>query len=69
MVGARIGANSIVANHSLARAGQEFPPNSGIACSPARLIRECDCSEPNMMNAQMYQATARYEPKGHARSP
>jgi carbonic anhydrase/acetyltransferase-like protein (isoleucine patch superfamily) len=67
MDGARIGANSIVAEHSLVRAGQEFPPNSVIAGSPARLIRERDCSEPNLMNARMYQAIARGYAEGRDR--
>lgn len=58
MDGASIGSNSIVAEHSLVRAGQEFPENSIIAGSPARLIREHDCSEPNLMNARMCQAIA-----------
>jgi carbonic anhydrase/acetyltransferase-like protein (isoleucine patch superfamily) len=67
MDGAVIGDNSIVAEHSLVRAGQEFPPNSVIAGSPARLIRERDCSEGNVMNARMYQAIARGYSEGRQR--
>ena len=67
MDGATIGANSIVAEHSLVRAGQEFPPNSVIAGSPARLVRERDCSEANLMNARMYQAIARGYAEGRDR--
>jgi carbonic anhydrase/acetyltransferase-like protein (isoleucine patch superfamily) len=67
MDGAVIGANSIVAENSLVRAGQEFPPNSVIAGSPARLIRERDCSEANLMNARMYQAIARGYAEGRDR--
>ncbi len=67
MDGAVIGASSIVAENSLVRAGQEFPPNSVIAGSPARLIRERDCSEANLMNARMYQAIARGYAEGRDR--
>jgi carbonic anhydrase/acetyltransferase-like protein (isoleucine patch superfamily) len=67
MDGARIGANSIVAEHSLVRSGQEFPENSVIAGSPARLIKERDCSEGNVMNARMYQAFATAYAEGRDR--
>ena len=67
MDGARIGANSIVAEHSLVRAGQLFPPNSVIAGNPARLIRERDCSEANLENARIYQAIARGYAEGRDR--
>ena len=58
MDGAKIGANSIVGEHSLVRPGQEFPENSVIAGSPARLIKERDCSDGNLMNARMYELIA-----------
>lgn len=59
MDGAKISDSSIVTKHSLVRAGQEFPANSIIAGSPARLIKERDCSEANLMNARMYELIAR----------
>lgn len=67
MDGAKIGANSIVAEHSLGRAGQEFPENSVIAGSPARLIKELDCSGANQMNARIYEAIARGYAEGRDR--
>ncbi len=67
MDGAKIGANSIVAEHSLVRAGQEFPENSVIAGSPARLIKELDCSGANQMNARIYEAIARGYAEGRDR--
>ena len=56
MDGAKIGANSIVGEHSLVRPGQVFPENSVIAGSPARLIKERDCSAGNLNNARVYEA-------------
>jgi carbonic anhydrase/acetyltransferase-like protein (isoleucine patch superfamily) len=67
MDGARIGANSIVAEHSLVRPGQEFPANSVIAGSPARLIKERDCTEGNLMNARMYERIAQGYMQGRDR--
>ena len=67
MDGAKIGDNSIVAEHSLVRAGQEFPANSIIAGSPAKLIKERDCSEGNLMNARMYELIARAYAEGRDR--
>ncbi len=67
MDGAKIGANSIVAEHSLVRPGQQFPENSVIAGSPARLIKERDCSDANLMNARMYQQFARGYAEGRER--
>jgi carbonic anhydrase/acetyltransferase-like protein (isoleucine patch superfamily) len=67
MNGAKIGANSIVAEHSLVRPGQVFPENSVIAGSPARLIRERDCSEGNLMNARTYEAIAKAYGEGRDR--
>ncbi|MFN8958862.1 gamma carbonic anhydrase family protein [Aquidulcibacter paucihalophilus] len=67
MDGAKIGANSIVAEHSLVRSGQEFPPNSVIAGSPARLIKERDCSDANLMNARIYEQIARGYANGEDR--
>lgn len=67
MDGAKIGANSIVAEHSLVRQGQEFPENSVIAGVPARLIKTRDCSEANLMNAQIYETIARGYAEGRDR--
>jgi carbonic anhydrase/acetyltransferase-like protein (isoleucine patch superfamily) len=67
MDGAKIGVNSIVAEHSLVRSGQEFPENSVIAGSPARLIKERDCSEGKLMNARMNEAIARGYAEGRDR--
>lgn len=67
MDGARIGANSIVGEHTLVRPGQVFPENSVIAGSPARLIKERDCSAANLMNARMYQIIARGYAEGRDR--
>jgi carbonic anhydrase/acetyltransferase-like protein (isoleucine patch superfamily) len=67
MDGAKIGANSIVGEHSLVRPGQEFPENSVIAGSPARLIKERDCSDGNLMNARMYELIAQGYARGRDR--
>ena len=67
MDGAKIGANSIVGEHSLVRPGQVFPPNSIIAGSPAKLIKERDCSEANLLNARMYELIARGYAEGRDR--
>lgn len=67
MDGVKIGVNSIVAEHSLVRSSQEFPENSVIAGSPARLIKERDCSQGNLMNARMYETIARAYADGRDR--
>jgi carbonic anhydrase/acetyltransferase-like protein (isoleucine patch superfamily) len=67
MDGAKIGANSIVAEHSLVRQGQEFPENSVIAGVPARLIKTRDCSEANLMNARIYETIAHGYAEGRDR--
>ena len=40
--GARIGANSLVGANALVTEGKEFPPNSLIVGSPAKVVRELD---------------------------
>jgi carbonic anhydrase/acetyltransferase-like protein (isoleucine patch superfamily) len=67
MDGAKIGANSIVAEHSLVRTGQIFPENSIIAGSPAKLIKMRDCSEGNLMNSGMYEVIAKGYAQGRDR--
>jgi len=54
MDGAVIGSNSIIAGHSIVTEGTRFPENSVIAGSPARLIRQQDNSETNLLNARFY---------------
>ncbi len=58
MDGAVIGANSIVAGHSIVTEGSIFPPNSIIAGSPAKRIKERDCSAGNRRNALFYHLNA-----------
>ena len=52
--GAKIGANSIVAGHAIVTEGSEFPANSIIAGAPAKLVKERDCGEANLLNARFY---------------
>ena len=59
MDGAKIGANSIVAGHAIVMENAIFPENSIIAGVPARLIKERDNSEDNLMNAKFYCQNAR----------
>ena len=54
MDGAVIGANSIVAGQSIVREGSEFPENSIIAGTPARVIAQRDNTAANQMNAEFY---------------
>lgn len=59
MDGARIGANSIVAGHTIVMQKQVFPENSIIAGVPAKLIATRDSAEANLRNARFYEAIAR----------
>ena len=67
MDGARIGANSIVAGHSIVMQNQVFPPNSVIGGVPARLITTRDCGEANRRNAVFYETIARGYTRGEER--
>jgi carbonic anhydrase/acetyltransferase-like protein (isoleucine patch superfamily) len=67
MDGARIGANSIVAGHTIVMQNQVFPPDSVIAGVPARLIATRDNGEANRRNALFYLAIARALVRGEER--
>ena len=67
MDGARIGANSIVAGHTIVMQNQAFPPDSVIAGVPARLIATRDNGEANRRNALFYLAIAGALARGEER--
>ncbi len=54
MDGAKIGANSIVAGHTIVTENAQFPENSVIAGVPARLVKTRDNTQANLMNARFY---------------
>jgi len=58
MDGARIGANSIVAGHTIVREGVEYPENSVIAGVPSKLVATRDNAAANLVNARFYHQNA-----------
>ncbi len=58
MDGVRIGANSIVAGHSIVGEGQVFPENSIIAGVPGKQVATRDNSAANLLNARFYEQIA-----------
>jgi len=58
MDGAKVGANSIVAGHTIISENKEFPPNSVIAGVPGKVVATRDCGGANRLNAQFYSACA-----------
>ena len=59
MDGAVIGNNCIVAGHSIVTEGSNFPDNSIIAGSPAKLLKTRDNSVANKTNADFYVLNAK----------
>ncbi len=55
MDGASIGANSIIAGHTMVDKGAEFPKNAVIAGVPAKQIGERDNSKITLLNAKIYE--------------
>ena len=68
MDGAVVGENSIVGEHALVRAGFVVPPNSIVAGTPARVIRERDNREANRKNALLYHENALAYARGEHRA-
>jgi carbonic anhydrase/acetyltransferase-like protein (isoleucine patch superfamily) len=64
MDGVRVGANSIVAGHSILTEGSEFPEDSVIAGVPAKLVGTRDNSKANLFNSVFYQLSAANYAKG-----
>ena len=58
MDGVRIGANSIVAGHTIVTEGQVFPENSVIAGVPGKRVATRDNSAANLMNSRFYEQIA-----------
>lgn len=58
MDGVKLGANSIVAGHSILRENSEFPENSIVAGVPAKLVGTRDSGEANLFNAAFYHRNA-----------
>ena len=54
-----IGNNCIVAGHSIVTEGSDFPDNSIIAGSPAKLLKTRDSSVANKTNADFYVLNAK----------
>ncbi|MCX7202054.1 MAG: dephospho-CoA kinase, partial [Burkholderiales bacterium] len=67
MDGAKIGANSIVAGHTIVMQNQVFPENSIIGGVPAKLIGTRDNGEANVRNARFYEEIARRLVRGEER--
>lgn len=59
MDGAKIGANSIVAGHTIVRENTEFPENSIIAGVPGKLVGTRDMGAANLANAKFYLQNAK----------
>ncbi len=58
MDGVKIGANSIVAGHSIVRENAAFPENSVIAGVPGKLVATRDNAQANLINARFYHRNA-----------
>ncbi len=69
MDGVSIGANSIVAGHTIVTEGQVFPDNSIIAGVPGKRVATRDNSAPNLINARFYQQIAAAYAQGRERLP
>ena len=54
MDGVTVGANSIVAGHSILVEGAQFPDNVVIAGVPGKIVAQRDCSKANLGNAEFY---------------
>ncbi len=67
MDGAKIGANSIVAGHSIVNENKIFPENAIIAGVPAKVIGARDNSARTLFNASFYETIARNYAKGEER--
>ncbi len=67
MDGVRIGANSIVAGHTIVTEGQVFPDNSIIAGVPGKRVATRDSSAANLMNARFYEQIAACYAQGRDR--
>jgi carbonic anhydrase/acetyltransferase-like protein (isoleucine patch superfamily) len=55
MDGVKVGANSVVAGHSILTEGSAFPDNAVIAGVPAKQVATRDSSKANLMNSLFYQ--------------
>jgi len=64
MDGAVIGAGSIVAGGAFVPEGKEYPPNSIILGSPAKVKTERDNHRANRMNAWLYNRNAEFYSQG-----
>ncbi|GAA0477461.1 gamma carbonic anhydrase family protein [Parasphingorhabdus litoris] len=67
MDGAKIGANSIIAGHTIVNENKVFPENSIIAGVPGKIIGENDNSDRTIFNARFYETIARNYAKGAER--
>ena len=67
MDGASVGANSIVAGHTIINENKHFPDNSVIAGVPGKIIAERDNSARTLFNAHFYETIARNYAKGEER--
>lgn len=61
---ARIGANSVVAGHSIVTEGAVFPDNAVIAGVPAKQVATRDNSAANLFNARFYHLNAKTYAEG-----
>src|SRR3546814_20037262 len=68
MDGAVIGANSIVAGHSIVTEGTVIPPGSIVAGVPAKVIASRDGFEKTRRNAMLYLWNARAYAEGRHRA-
>jgi len=68
MDGCRVGEGSIVAGGSFLTEGTQVPPNSIVMGTPAKVVKERDNREANIMNALIYQRNAEAYARGDHRS-
>lgn len=68
MDGAVIGAGSIVGGGAVVTEGKEYPPNSIILGSPAKLVKERDNRHANRLNAWLYHRNAQAYMRGEHRA-
>lgn len=68
MDGAVIGSGSIVAGGAFVPEGKEYPPNSIIMGSPAKVKADRDSSRANRFNAWMYHRNAEHYARGEHRA-
>jgi len=68
MDGARVGRGSIVAPGAVVTEGTVIPPHSIVVGTPAKVIKQRDCSHENRLNAWLYHRNAQAYRQGDHRA-